>query len=217
VELEEAIRNRRSIRAFTDEPVTKEQVREIVELAIRAPSAINLQPWHVHVVSGEKRTRLGQALVSAYGERQIRCESGAQSPMGDQHQRRQRELLETLIPPIRELGQSFSEFINEGSCDFYGAPVALIVTIDGCFPDARRVCSGTFLAYLLLLAHDRGLGACPIGLLRHYEPEIRKCVQIPDNEQVVVAVALGHPDEDSPVNRVLTSRDPADQLIRWVD
>ena len=63
------IKERRSIRAFKPDPVPKETIEEILKLAILAPSAINLQPWDLIVVTGEERERLSRRLIKAYKEK----------------------------------------------------------------------------------------------------------------------------------------------------
>jgi nitroreductase len=58
VEFEDVVRSRRSVRGYRPQPVSKEVIREIVALAIRAPSSMNTQPWHLHVVTGEPLDRI---------------------------------------------------------------------------------------------------------------------------------------------------------------
>ena len=108
-------------------------------------------------------------------------------------------------------------FINEGSCNFYGAPVAIIICVDDSFSKGQLVDIGVVLGYLVLTAHDFGMGTCPIGLIAAYEDEVKDVLNIPENKNVVVGVALGHPDWESPINRFKAPKDSLEKMIRWIE
>ena len=180
MELSEIIGKRRSIRAFTPERVPRERVEEVLGAAIRAPSAINLQPWEMTVVMDEERERLSRRLMKSYREKRISCSPGNVAPLPEAVTARGRASFEGMLPYLEEMGWEFNAYINEGSCNFYGAPVAIIVSIDKSFSKARYVDLGVCLGYLLLAAHDRGLGTCPIGLITAYEEEVKDMLNILD-------------------------------------
>ncbi|MGD0230466.1 MAG: nitroreductase [Syntrophorhabdales bacterium] len=216
MELQEIIKGRKSIRAFKDDPVPREKVAEVLELAIRAPSAINLQPWELTVVMDEERRRLSRRLLKAYGEKQISCSPGNIKPLPAEFTARGVESFEAMKPYLDEMKSDFTRYINEGSCNFYGAPVAIIMCIDDSFSKARLVDVGACLGYLVLAAHDLGLNTCPIGLITAYADEVKDVLNIPDNKDVVIGVALGYPDWASPVNRFTSPRDSLDKMVRWI-
>ena len=120
-----------------------------------------------------------------------------------------------MKPFLEELGIPLDKFVNEGSCDFYGAPAAIIICIDGCFPKSRFLDVGIVLAYLLLIAHEYGLATCPVGLIVAYENEIKEFLSIPDNKLVAIGVAIGYADFNSPINRYKSSRENLDKFINW--
>jgi len=217
MDLFQAISERKSIRAFKPDPVSREQVEEILAMAILAPSAINLQPWEFTVVMGEEKARLSRRLIKAYREKQISCSPGNVKPLSETFSRRGVESFELMNPCLSRMGTDFGTFINEGSCNFYGAPVGIIINLDNAFSQARLVDIGITLGYLVLAAHDRGLGTCPIGLINAYEEEVKDLLNIPDQKDVAIAVALGYPDWDSPVNSFKTPRESLDQFVRWID
>ena len=217
MDLSDVIRKRKSIRAFRSDPVPREKVEELLRLAVRAPSAINLQPWELTVVMDEERQRLSRRLLKAYREKQISCSPGNVKPLSKVFTARGVESFEGMKPYLDEIGSDFSTYINEGSCDFYGAPVAVIMCIDNAFSKARLVDIGACLGYLVLAAHDLGLSTCPIGLITAYEDEVKDVLNIPENKDVVVGVALGYPDSASPVNRFTSPRDDLDKMVRWVE
>jgi nitroreductase len=213
----EAVRDRRSIRAFKKEPVAREKVEEILAMACNAPSAINLQPWEFYVVMDEERERLSRMLVKSYREKQISCSPGNVKPLSETFSKRGVESFQLMNPCLQELGLSFDRFVNEGSCNFYGAPVAIILCLDNAFSKARLVDIGIVLGYLTLISFGAGLGTCPIGLISAYEDEIKEHLDIPENKDVVIGMALGRPDGDSPLNRFKTPREQLGAFVKWYD
>lgn len=217
MKLNQAIEERMSIRAFKKDPVPRELVKEVLQRAMRAPSAINLQPWEFTVVLGEEKERLSRLLLRSYGERRISCAPGATGPLPAKLGQRGGTSFEDLKSYLDELGLSFEQFINEGSCKFYDAPVAIIICMNKIFSHRRYLCIGAALGYLVLTAHSLGLGTCPIGLITAYEDEIRDFLHIPDDKEIVLGIALGYPDWSSPINKFKTTREPLEEVLRWFD
>lgn len=217
MDLIEAIKTRKSIRAFKPDPVTKNQIEEILGSVIRAPSAINLQPWEFIVVMGEEKARLSRRLLKLYREKQISCSPGNVKPLSAEFNKRGAESFILMNPYLEKMGQDFNCFINEGSCNFYGAPVALIMCLDNAFSEARLVDIGIAVGYFVLVAHNLGLSTCPIGLINAYEDDIKEILNIPDNKDVVIGLALGYPDPESPINEFTSPRDNLEHFVRWVD
>jgi len=217
LDLLQAIRERKSIRAFKPDPIPKETIEEVLRLTIHAPSAINLQPWEFIVVIDEEKDRLSRELIKAYREKQISCSPGNVKPLPETYSQRGIVTSEHMKPYLEQIGVSFEQFINEGSCNFYGAPVAIIICLDDAFSKARMVDIGMALGYLVLSAHGLGLATCPIGLIAAYEDEIKDLLNIPENKNVIIGAALGYPDWENPVNRFKSSRDDLDKLVRWIN
>lgn len=212
-----AIKERKSIRAFKPDPVPKETIEEILQSAILAPSAINLQPWEFHVVMGEEKERLSRRLIKAYREKQISCGPGTVKPLPKTFGKRGFKTLQGMNPFFEELKVRSDLFINEGSCNFYGAPAAILIFQDDSFSKASFVDIGILSAYLLLVAHSAGLGTCPIGLITAYQDEIKDLLNIPENMNLVLGVALGYPDGQNPINRFKSYREPLEKMVRWVE
>lgn len=217
MDLFQAMKERKSIRAFKSDPVERETIEAILDLAVSAPSAINLQPWEFTVVLGEEKARLSRRLIKAYREKQISCSPGNVKPLAPAFTARGVESFQTMKPILDRMGVDFNTFINEGSCNFYGAPAAIILCLDDSFSKARLVDLGITLGYLLLAAHAHGLWTCPIGLIAAYEDEVKDSLNIPENKEVVISVALGHPDWESPINHFTSPRDTMDKFVRWID
>ncbi|MCX8023138.1 MAG: nitroreductase [Syntrophorhabdaceae bacterium] len=217
MELIEAITGRKSIRAFKPDPVPKEKVEEILKVAINAPSAINLQPWDIYVVMGEERQRLSRRLIKSYREKKISCSPGNVKPLDEKLSARGAQSFRLMNPYLEEMNEEFNRFINEGSCNFYGAPVAIILCLDKAFSKARYVDIGILLGFIVLTAYGLGLGSCPIGLISAYEEDIKDVLDIPENKEVVIGIAMGYPDEKSPVNRFKSPREGIEAFVRWID
>jgi len=217
MELLKAIKERKSIRAFKPDIIPKETVEEILTLAANAPSAINLQPWELYVVMGDEKARLSRRLLRAYREKKISCSPGNVKPLAEQFSKRGVASFELMNPYLEKIGQDFNVFINEGSCNFYGAPVAIILCLDNAFSKARLVDIGIILGYITLIAYDFGLGTCPIGLISAYEDDIKELLDIPENKDVVIGIAMGYPDWTNPINEFKTPRDSIDSFVRWID
>ncbi len=217
MEIIKAIQDRSSIRAFREESVPKEMIEQILRLTVHAPSAINLQPWEFIVVTGEEKARLSRRLIKAYQEKRIPCSPGNVKPLPKTYGKRGAKTLALMQPFLQEMEADPDRYINEGSCNFYGAPAAILLCLDDSFPNARLVDIGTALGYLVLSAHEFGLGTCPIGLIAAYEDEIKDLLNIPDNKNVVIGVALGYPDWNIPINRFKSQRDHLEKFIRWIE
>ena len=214
MELEKVINERHSTRAFLDKPVPRETIEKLLTLSTKAPSAINLQPWEFTVVMGVERKRLSKVLVKSMRERNISCGPGAVRPLPEYFMDRQRKLMDCILPHLEE-GISFQDFINEGSCNFYGAPAAIIVTIDQVFSNARLVDLGIVIGYMVLTAHNMGLGTCPIGLISAFADEIKEMLNIADEKDVVMSIGVGYPDPDSPINQAISDRAPIHEVARF--
>jgi nitroreductase len=210
------IRERRSARAFRPVPIPKETVEEILKLTVNAPSANNLQPWEFVVVMDEEKERLSRRLLKAYKEKQISCGSGAVKPLPKAIRQRGVNTLESMKPYVERTGSSVDSFINEGSCNFYGAPVAVIICLDDCFSARQMVDVGAAVGYLVLAAEVSGLATCPIGLITDYADEIKELLNIPENKKIVIGVALGYPDRENPMSQFRSSRASLSELVRWI-
>ncbi len=217
MDLLKVIQERKSIRAFKPEPVAREKIEEVLRYASLAPSAINLQPWEFIIVTGEEKERLSRRLIKAYREKQISCSPGNVKPLPKTMAKRGAKTLELMKPFFEEMKVNPDQFINEGSCNFYGAPVAILICLDDSFPKSRLVDIGIILGYLILTAHEFGLWTCPIGLIVAYEDEIKELLNIPDNKNVVIGLALGYPDWNVPINNFKSQRDNFEKSVRWIE
>ena len=211
------MRNRKSARAFKAEQVSRTEIEDIIMAAGLAPSAINVQPWEYVVVYGEEKDRLARRLLKVHSERKVTCGPGTASPLPERFAQRSRIASKEMKPVIEKLGLPMNRFVEEGSCVFYGAPVAIIVTIDRVFPKLRYLDVGLSISYLLIAAEAKGLSTCPIGLITAYGDEIGDALGISEDKEVLLAVALGYADESSPVNSIKTDRVALSEILTWYE
>lgn len=213
----ETMRQRRSVRAYLDKPVSRAQIEEVFTYAGLAPSAINLQPWEFVVTYGDEKDRLVRRLKKVHAERSVSCGPGTSRPLPEAFAERTRRALRVMEPKIAQSGLPFNRFIEEGSCSFYGAPIAIVVAIDKVFPPIRYLDVGLSVSYLLLAAHAVGLATCPVGLITAYADEIADVLGISSEKEIVLGVAMGYADETSPVNDFKTDREAVSEILTWYE
>lgn len=212
-----AMSQRRSVRAFLEKQVSRADIEDIIEYGGMAPSAINLQPWEFIVTYGDEMERLIRRLKKVHSERNVSCGPGTSKPLPARFSARSRKALKVMEPSITGLGKEFNRFIEDGSCSFYGAPIAIVVTIDRVFPKIRYLDVGLSVSYLILAAHAKGLSTCPIGLIKEYADDIADVLSIPDEKEILLTIALGYGDEDSPVNDFKTDREELSEILTWYE
>jgi nitroreductase len=217
--VEDALRARRSVRAFRPDPVPLERVAELLTLASLAPSGTNIQPWKVHVVAGEARARLERDVL-AHRETQP-SDNSAEFP-------RQSKRKEPYIGRMRKLGKEMYGLIGVPRGDqaagwaqwgrnykFFDAPVGLIFTVDKDLDSMSFLDIGMFIQSFMLAAKARGLDTCAQGAWNNYWTVTRRVLSIPDDEYIVCGVSLGYADEDAPVNTLVSEREPLDSFATF--
>lgn len=213
----EIMKQRKSIRKYLDKPVPRADIEDLIRCAGSAPSAINLQPWEYVVTYGEEKDRLIRRLKKVHAMKNVSCGPGTSTPLPEKIADRSRRALKAMEPQIAKLNVPFNQFIEEGSCSFYGAPVVIIVLMDKVFPKLRYLDVGLSVSYLLLAAEAKGLSTCPIGLITEYGDDIKDVLNIPEEKEVLLAISLGYEDETAPENDFKTDREPLNEILTWYE
>jgi nitroreductase len=220
VEFDVLVRQRRSIRGYRPDPVPKELIREIVEVASYAPSSMNTQPWHFHVLTGEPldRIRRGNTELMMAGARPQR-EIPVQGAYAGVHRERQVEIAFQLFDAmgIRDDKAMRTDWMMRGFRQF-DAPVSIVVTYD---KDLELATIGHFdlgaVTYgLCLAAWDRGLGTVINGQGIMQSAVVREHANIPEGEVIMTCVAMGFPAEGFAANDVRARRVPAGDIVTFV-
>ncbi len=211
------MKQRKSVRKYLDRPVPRADIEDLIRCAGSPPSAINLQPWEYVVTYGEEKDRLIRRLKKVHAMKNVSCGPGTSTPLPEKVADRSRRALKVMEPQIAKLDVPFNQFIEEGSCSFYGAPVVIIVLMDKIFPKLRYLDVGLSVSYLLLSAEAKGLSTCPIGLITEYGDDIKDVLNIPEEKEVVLAISLGYEDETAPENNFRTDREPLNEILTWYE
>ena len=221
MEYDDVIRGRRSIRGYLDKPVPKELIREIIDLAMRAPSSMNTQPWHFYAISGDvlDKIRKGNVERNMAGVPDSREFRGGDKYAGE-HRDRQIEIAVQLFEAMgieRHDKEKRMDWVLRGFRQF-DAPVSIIVTFDKAVEgnDITPFDCGAVMNGIVNAAWSRGLG-CVInsqGIMQ--SPVVREHAGIPDDQVIMMAAAMGWPDETFPANAVVSNRKPVDDAINFV-
>jgi nitroreductase len=220
MKLLEAIENRKSIRKFKSDPLSRVVLQEILQAALRAPSAINTQPWECWVVGGETLQSLSRELYAeATKDLPSRADFKLTEIWKDTYLNRMRENGKGLFGLLgierqdREKRKAFSLSMNK----FFDAPQVIFLCLDSSLGDYSLFDCGCFAMNICLLATSKGLGTCIQHSGVHYPEIIRKYVPIPVEKKILVAIAIGYPDEQAVINRFRSTRETLENVVHWKD
>ncbi|MFO7557799.1 MAG: nitroreductase [Desulfobacterales bacterium] len=221
MDLLEAIKTRKSIRAFTSKKVPKNVIEEILDMACRAPSAMNSQPWEFTVITGDILDKIRSSVIEKLNN---------QEPMQPEHlvvgwsresiyRNRQVELAKKLFKLMdiqREDKKKRAEWLERGF-RFFDAPAVIILMTDRSLTEnAPLLDMGAVMQNICLAALHFGLGTCieDQGVL--YPEVVRELAGVPETKRIVISIVIGYPDPDFPANQIITDRESADSLTRWI-
>lgn len=215
----DAINQRRSVRGFTSQPVSRETLEQILKTASRAPSALNTQPWEVFVLAGEVLENIRAGVMKALLSGQPpRAEVAWEHAYDGDYRTRQVTLGKSLFKLMdiqRDDKQKRMEWMARGF-RFFDAPAAIIVGFDDHLPFKTAASDlGGFIQTLCLAALDAGLGTCINGQGVMYPDIIRAHADIPASKKMFLCVAIGYEDPDFPANQLVSEREPVDNFTYW--
>ena len=218
--VDDALLSRRSVRAFLPATVPRATVEKILRIAARAPSGQNTQPWKVYAVEGAVRERLCDAVLARrecrpWPEREY---PGQPRDLPEIYRQRRRENgigLYTLLG-IGKGDREAADAQQRRNYLFFGAPVGLFIFVHKALSIGSWVDTGMFLQAIMMAARARGLDTCPQGAWANFHTVVRADVGAGEDEMLVCGMALGHADEEAPVNRFETPRAPLDEFVTFV-
>lgn len=221
MEYEEVVLGRRSIRGYLDKPIPKALIRGVIEMAIRAPSSLNTQPWNFYAVAGEvlDTIRQGNTERNLSGVPDSREFRGHGAYEGE-HRERQIEIAKQLFAAMgieRHDKEGRQDWVLRGFRQF-DAPVSVVVTYDRSIHggDIAPFDCGAVTNALVNAAWSKGLG-CVInsqGIMQ--SPVVREHAKIPDDQVIMICVAMGWPDDSFPANAVVSKRKSVDEAVTFV-
>ena len=219
-----AITSRHSIRAFLPDPVAHEDIERILEVAARAPSGTNIQPWQVYVLTGAAKQRLSDAILAAHADPQLAAQHT------EEYAYYPREWVTPYIERRRKVGWDLYALLgltreNRAGMSaqhgrnyrFFDAPVGFIFTIDRILEQGSWLDYGMFLQNIMVAARGRGLATCPQAAFTQYHRIIETELGIPATEMVVCGMALGYADPEKIENTLITAREPVSGFTRYFE
>jgi len=214
-DLDEVIKERRSTRLFLrDKPVPRELVGEALELAMRAPSNSNVQPWHVVFASGPARDRLVEALME---EAQAAPPNVPQLPDGFAHLRRELGALVYGAMGIARHDAEARRIAVLRNWEFFRAPLAGVICMHRDLDLVDSMGVGMFLQTLLLALTARGLATCVQVSIAGYPDTVRTQLGIPDEMRILSGLAIGYADPGFFGNTVRVPRNPVEENVVFID
>ena len=222
--VEAAIVSRRSVRAYRPLPVPRELIERILNLAARAPSGTNTQPWKVTVLTGASKDALSDKILAAYNDPAERAQHTeaydyypAQwvSPYIDRRRKIGWDMYGLLgLTKDNKAGMQEQHAQNYR---FFGAPVGLMFTIDRVMGKGSWVDYGMFLQTLMVAARAHGLDTCPQAAFNQFHRIILPHIGAGPDEELVCGMALGYADNTPPVAQLKTEREPASGFTRFLE
>lgn len=209
-----AITSRRSIRAFLPDPVAHEDVVSILDVARFCATGVNMQPWRVHVVTGDMKLRLSNAIAD------IDNNPAYADTLLDPYQYYPREWVTPYLDRKKKVGWELYGLLGIAKGDkqrmheqhgrnyrFFDAPVGLLFTIDRVLQHGSLLDYGMFLQSVMVAARARGLHTCPQAAFLKYHHVIAEVLGIPDEHMLVCGMSLGYADDSSVENDLVTERE----------
>lgn len=216
----EAIRTRKSIRAFRPDPVPQETVAAILDISQRAPSGTNTQPWHTWVCTGEVKNAISRDVLDV-------AASGGGKGYHDfdyyperwnaVHNARRRGVGFALYDLLGIKKEDKEGRARQGArnFEFFGAPVGLFVTVDSYLAKGNWADTGMYLQTIMLAAKGFGLDTCPQAAWIPFQEPIYKHLGIPDDQELVSGMSLGYADPDAIENTLVSEREDVTNAVTW--
>lgn len=217
----DALKDRRSVRAYLAKPVSRARIEDLLTLAGRAPSGGNLQPWQVNVVTGDARQRVINAVreiqaIHPFGEPEPEY-TVYPKPLTEPWRSRRFACGEAMyatldLPHDDKMGRLVQVAKN---FEFFGAPVGLFLSTHKDMQPGQWADLGMFLQSFMLAAHEAGLASCAQESWAIYPHAVKQAVSIGEDYTLFCGLALGYADPDAAINSVRTSRAPLDEIASF--
>lgn len=221
LDFETLVAARRSIRGYKPDPIPQHLMAEIIEIAKRAPSSMNTQPWNFHAITGApleliREGNTERMMAGAAVDREIKtADHGYQGV----HRDRQVEIAIQLFEAMgieRDDKVRRQDWVMRGFRQF-DAPVSVIGCIDRAVEGMTESYFnlGQFVHAMVLAAWDRGVGAVINGQGIMQSSVVRAEAQIPDDQLIVITVAMGFPLDDFAANDVVSERRSVEEIATY--
>ena len=219
MDIVDAVRSRKSIRGYKPDPVPKEILKEILDIALNTPSAMNTQPWEITVVTGEVLHNIGKGNVEMANARVEPSQELAHKPFEDKYRQRQVDLaiqIFQLMGITREDKEKRAKWYHLGY-RFFDAPAAFILSMDKSLDGSLMslLDMGAIMQTICLTALNYGLGTCIEDQGVMFPGVVRKYADIPESSRIIISIAIGYPDWDFLANKLESTREPVENVVTW--
>ena len=226
--VDQAITSRHSVRAFKNTPLDTQTIKDILNIACRAPSGNNIQPWKVYVVTGQKREALIQKVCAAQKEIFSNPENGDlyqetfkyypikwTSPFIERRRENGWSLYGLLGIQKGEQNKMQQQLLR--NYQLFDAPVGLFFTANTILETGSKMDIAMMIQNVMIAAKARGIDSCPQAAWNPFHQVVADVLGIPEDEELVCAIALGYADPDQVVNQLHTPRVPAEEFAVFCD
>ena len=223
-----AITSRMSVRAFTAQAVDRSDIEALLQVASRAPSGTNTQPWKAYVLQGTSRSTLTDKVCAAHDA--VRADPAMAAQYMEEYDYYPQKWVSPYIDRRRENGWGLYGLLGIGKADkdkmhaqhqrnyrFFDAPVGLMFTVDRVMGRGSLLDYGAFLQSIMVAARGRGLHTCPQAAWNGFAKIILPHIGAGPDEMLVCGMALGYADPDHIVNGFHTPREPVALFTTWLD
>ncbi|MCB8747605.1 nitroreductase [Rhodoferax sp. U2-2l] len=226
--VEDAITSRMSVRAFLPREVPRSLLQHLLEVASRAPSGTNTQPWKVYVLTGASRDALVAKVCAAHDA--LRADPALAANFREEYDYYPEKWVSPYIDRRRENGWGLYGLLGIGKGDkdmmhaqhqrnyrFFDAPVGLMFTIDRVMGRGSLLDYGMYLQSLMVAARAQGLHTCPQAAWNGFANIILPHIGADEGDMLVCGMALGYADPTDLVNTFQTPRVAVNDFTTWLD
>ncbi len=211
----EAVQTRHSIRDFKPDSIPLSMLKEILEKACRSPSMKNSQPWKIHLATGDARNSLAAHLTKVALKENINPDVAFPQNYPPNIKKRMFALGMNIysVAGIDRKDKCSRDHFLLRNFNFFNAPAVIFIS-STCPPSTYvGIDIGCFLATFMLLAKEKGLGTCAQLSLASFPHIIRKELNIPGEELLLLGVSIGYPNPDSDLNNYHTEREDMPNIV----
>ena len=220
MDLFEAIKTRKSVRAYTKQPVPQKTIEKILEIAQRAPSGTNTQPWHVYVCAGQVRQAITDDVLAMAKEGKARKyeDYDYYPPVWDELHRQRRRAVGWALYGLLGIEKGDREAsARQGARNFmfFDAPVGIFITTDSYLSRGNWADAGMYIQTLMLAARGMGLDTCPQAAWIQFQEPVYRHLGIPEDQDLVSGICLGYEDADAIENTLVSDREEIANVARF--
>lgn len=222
--VDQVIRDRRSVRAFLPTPVPRSDIEAILEIAARAPSGTNTQPWQVYVLSGARKQALSDEIVQTF------FDPNALAQHHEEYDYYPATWVEPFLSRRRRIGLDLYGLLGltrdnlvgmkaqqARNYQFFDAPVGLIFTLDRVMGQGSLLDYGMFMQNIMIAARARGLDTCPQAAFNQFHKIIARQLDLPASQKIICGMALGYADPSKIENTLETVREPLANFAHFLE